>query len=217
MGQRREPRTQISLPVRIFGTDVNGRLFSENVMTVDISREGACLDGVKAEIKAGEIVGLTQGTNKGRFTVMWVGQQGSPQQGKIGLQNLAPQKPLWDMVLTSGADAFAHQSKGAERRLHPRVKTMNSVELHPNGQSAPIWGKAADLSLGGCFIEMPIPLTKGTLLKVGLWINERKLWLSGKVVNSRPGFGIGIQFTEVAREDLERMRQFLQGLSRLPL
>jgi len=64
---------------------------------------------------------------------------------------------------------------------------------------------------------MPIPLAKGTSLKVGLWINERKLWLSGKVVNSRPGFGIGIQFTEVAREDLERVRQFLQGLSRLPL
>ena len=218
MGERKEPRTQVSLPVRIFGTDIHGRPFSENVNTVDISREGARLNGVTAEIKAGEIVGVTHGPNKARFLVKWAGQPGSPQQGQVGLQNMSPQKPLWEVVLPgSGADSFGRQSKAAERRLHPRVKSMNSVELHPDGQSAPIWGKAADLSLGGCFVEMPMPLKKGTSLKVGLWINERKLWVSGKVVNSRPGFGIGIQFTEVAPEDLERMRQFLQSLTRLPL
>ncbi len=218
MGERKEPRTQTSLAVRIFGTDINGRAFSENVMTVDISREGARLAGVKTEIKAGEIIGLTHGSNKGRFSVKWVGQAGSPQQGQIGLQNIAPQKPLWEIALpASGADPFGRQSKGAERRKHPRIKSMNSVELHPDGQSAPIWGKAADLSLGGCFVEMPIPLKKGSSLKVGLWINERKLWVSGKVVNSRPGFGIGIQFTEITPDDLDRMRKFLQSLTRLPL
>jgi hypothetical protein len=65
---------------------------------------------------------------------------------------------------------------------------MNSAELHAEGQTAP-WGKATDLSAVGCFVEMPIPLKQGTLLKVGLWIQKDKLWLNGKVASSRPGFG----------------------------
>jgi len=35
MGKRREPRTPIELPVRIFGTDDSGKIFSENVTTMD--------------------------------------------------------------------------------------------------------------------------------------------------------------------------------------
>ncbi len=217
MGQRREPRTEVRLPVRIFGTDANGRAFSESVFTLDVSREGARLGGVQAQIKIGEIVGLTHGQNKGRFSVKWIGQPGSPPQGQLGLQNISPQKPLWDLNLpAAGLDSFGRQSKGAERRKHPRMKSMNSVELHPDDQSAPIWGKAVDLSLGGCFVEMPIPLKAGTPLKVGLWIKEHKIWLNGKVVNSRPGFGIGIQFAEISREDTERLQEFLSSITRLP-
>lgn len=216
MGQRREPRTETRLPVRIFGTDTNGKTFFENVTTLDISREGARLSGVQAQIKIGEIVGLSHGKNKGRFCVKWTGQPGSSQQGQVGLQNVAPQKPLWDATLpAAGPDSFGHQSLVAERRKHPRFKSINSVELHPDGHSAPIWGKALDLSLGGCFIEMPMPLKSGISLKVGLWIKERKLWLNAKVVSSRPGFGIGIQFAELSREDAERLQEFLSSITRL--
>jgi hypothetical protein len=93
---------------------------------------------------------------------------------------------------------------------------MNSVELHPEGQTAPIWGRAVDLSLGGCFVEMQIPLRPSTKVKVGIWINEVKLWANGKVVNSRPGFGIGIQFDEFSEADSTRLQQFLKSIVRLP-
>ena len=218
MGQRREPRTQIRLPVRIFGTDQDGRPFSENVFTIDVSREGARLQGVQARIKVGEIIGLSHGTNKGRFRVKWTGQIGSAAQGQIGLQNNDPRKALWTVALPEPKiDSYGRQSKAAERRLHPRLKSTNSVELHPDGQAAPIWGKASDLSLGGCFVEMPMPLKVGTSIKVGLWIKESKLWVTGKVVNSRPGFGIGVQFTAMTSEDADRLRTFLQSITRLPL
>lgn len=218
MGQRREPRTQVKLPVRIFGTDQDGRAFSENVTTIDVSREGARLEGVQAQIKLGETIGLVHGANKGRFCVKWIGQAGLPSQGHIGLQNLAPQKPLWDIAMPATVtDSFRGKGKAAERRAHPRLKSMNSLELHPDGQAAPIWGNAVDLSLGGCFVEMPIPLKLGTSLKVALWVRDIKVWVSGKVVNSRPGFGIGIQFTAIKPEDAERLRSFLQSITRLPM
>ena len=217
MGQRQEPRKEIRLPVRIFGTDDHGRAFSENVFTVDISRGGAKLTGVQSQIKPGEIIGMAYGHRKGRFLVKWVRQPPTSREGQIGLQNASPEKSIWDFPLPhAGIDEFGRQSAGAERRKHPRLKSDNSVELHPQGEVAPTWGKATDLSVGGCFVEMPIPLKQGTVLKLGLWIKESKLWLNGKVVNSRPGFGIGIQFMDLSHEDIERLRQFLRSTARVP-
>jgi hypothetical protein len=216
MGQRREPRTESKLPVRIFGSDANGRIFSENVFTIDISRSGAKLTGVQAQIKPGEIIGLTHGQNKSRFTVKWVGQPNTPKSGQIGVVNLTPEKSIWNVPLPEARiDPYRAQMTGSDRRRHPRMKSMNSVQLHPEGQAAPIWGKAADLSTGGCFVEMSIPLPIGTKLKIGLWLKDNKLLLQGKVVNSRPGFGIGVQFIEVPEADAENLRGFLSSITQV--
>ena len=112
-------------------------------------------------------------------------------------------------------DNYRVQTKG-ERRKYFRTSSMNSVELHPDGQSAPIWGRATDLSPGGCFVEMQVPLAVGSKVKVGIWVNETKLWATGNVVNSRPGFGIGVQFIDLSDADLDRLKQFLRSIARLP-
>ncbi|HUK26293.1 MAG TPA: PilZ domain-containing protein [Terriglobales bacterium] len=218
MGQRRELRKEVRLPVRIFGTDASGHVFSENVFTLDISRSGARLEGVQAQIKVGEIIGLSYKQNKGRFAVQWAGQPGTPRAGQLGLRNTALDKNIWEIslpVVTVDPHKPQGIAAGADRRQHPRLKCTNSVQLQPEGQPAPIWLKALDLSSGGCFIEMPMPLKQGTKVKIGLWVNENKLWLSGKVVNSRPGFGIGVQFTEVSESDAERLQLFLRSITQL--
>jgi len=217
MGQRRYPRSQVRLPVRIFGTDSSGAVFSENVFTAELSQNGARLTGVQSQIKVGEIIGLSYKQSKGRFCVKWAGQPGTPRANQLGLLNLTPDKPLWDVPLPKVVlDPHKPQGiSGADRRQHPRLICTNSVQLQPEGQPAPIWVKALDLSAGGCFIEMSMPLSRGTRLKIGLWINESKLWISGKVVNSRPGFGIGVQFTDISEADAERLEQFLKSITHL--
>jgi PilZ domain len=220
MGKRREPRQQVRLPVRIFGTDANGRAFSENVFTADVSRQGARIVGVRSQIKEGEVIGMSHGANKGRFAVRWVGGAGTDRAGEIGLANSTPDKTLWNLLLEPPrADTFVGakvtRQSGAERRGSPRLKCVNSVQLQPEGEPAPIWGKAIDLSVGGCFVEMPIPLRQGTRLKIAVWIKEAKLWATGKVVNSRPGFGIGVQFTSMSPQDTEQLRQYLTSITQL--
>jgi len=64
---------------------------------------------------------------------------------------------------------------------------------------------------------MPIPLKQGTTIKMALWLKETKLWVAAKVVSSRPGFGIGLQFSEMPEEDSNRLKEFLQSVSRLPV
>src|SRR2546427_13165762 len=64
---------------------------------------------------------------------------------------------------------------------------------------------------------MPIPLKQGTTIKMALWLKETKLWVAANVVSSRPGFGIGLQFSEMPEEDSNRLKEFLQSVSRLPV
>jgi hypothetical protein len=215
MGQRREPRSETRLAVRIFGTDAGGRVFSENVFTLDISYSGAKLSGVAARIKPGEVIGVTYGKNKGRFAVAWAGSPGTPQAGQIGVVNTSPEKYIWDLALPNAGVDLYKATSASDRRRDPRMKCVNSVQLHPEGQTAPIWGKAVDLSVGGCFVEMSIPLAVGTKLKIGLWLSENKLLLNGKVMNCRPGFGIGVQFSAVAPPAAEQIRLFLKSITHI--
>ena len=214
MGTRREPRVPARLPVRILGSDGNGKPFSENVNTIDISRYGAKLEGMQAQVLVGEVVGVTQGASKGRFVVQWAGQPGTPQAGQLGLLNHAPDKWTWETPLPPAyIDNFLAEARaGGERRRHPRAKSTNSVQIQGQGQSAPIWGKTVDLSEGGCFIELPIPLDQGTRAKLILWVKQSKLFATGKVISSRPGFGNGVQFTEMSALDTQKLGEFLQSL-----
>ena len=64
MGRRSQPRKQIELPVRIFGTDSGGQVFSVQALTINISRNGAELAGVRSKLSLDEIVGLSYGANR---------------------------------------------------------------------------------------------------------------------------------------------------------
>jgi PilZ domain-containing protein len=210
MGKRREPRKEIKVPVRIFGTDSDGQIFSEKVFTENISKQGVELSGLKAKPSIDEIVGLTYGTTKVHFRVKWVGKAGTPNGDHMGLLNITPEKPLWDFPLPEPQSDDYRPS--VDRRQHPRLRCSTSVELHPEEGSL-IWGKAADLSIGGCFVEMSITLKKDQKLKIGLWIDQVKVWVNGIVTSSTPGFGIGVKFIDMAEKDSERLQQHLKTLS----
>jgi hypothetical protein len=214
MGKRREPRKEIRVPVRIFGTDSGGQIFSEKVFTVNVSRQGVQLSGVQSQPNLDEIVGVTYGQTKAHFRVKWVGKRGSPQEGKMGLLNLSPEKSLWDFPLPPPAfDGSVRDAR--DRRASPRMKCTNSAEVYPSGETAPIRTRTADLSLGGCFMEMPNPLPKGTQIKIALWVKDLKLWAKAEVVTSTPGFGIGVKFTEMTEQDRNQLRQFIDSMVRI--
>jgi hypothetical protein len=50
----------------------------------------------------------------------------------------------------------------------PGTVAQNSVEIHVQ-EGVSFWGTVADLDLGGCYVEIPIPLELGKRLKVGIW------------------------------------------------
>ncbi len=211
MGRRREPRKEFQAQVRIFGTNSSGHTFSEQAVTVNVSRQGVELSGIQPQLKLDEIIGLTYGKNRVHFRVKWIGQPGTPSAGHVGLLNTSPDKPLWDFPLPA-TSPDTHQPKFAESRKHPRFKCNNSVEVHAQG-GASFWAKIADLSVGGCYVEMAIPLPVGAKVRVGIWIGETKSWAEGEVAYSTPGFGTGVKFTRISGSDLERIQQYLTTLT----
>lgn len=213
MGKRSEPRKDIQVPVRIFGTDSAGAVFSQKAVTVNISRTGVELAGVESQLAVEEIIGLSYGTNRVHFRVRWVGKANTPKAGHVGLRNVSRGKPLWDFPLDiAGKDPY--EPGMIERRQHPRYRCQNSIEIHiQNGAS--FWGTVADLGLGGCYVEMSIPIEVGTKLSVALWFGQNKAWAEAEVAHRTPGFGVGTRFTKISDLDLDVIRQYLNSLAPL--
>lgn len=212
MGKRREPRKDIKVPVRIFGTDSSGQIFSEKVFTTNVSRHGAELVDVRAQLSMDEIIGLTYGQTKGHFRIKWVGKPDTPKAGHVGLLNLSPEKPLWDFPLPQAGVDVTPAQDAHDRRRYPRFKSTNSIEIYPSGQTVPIRARTTDLSMGGCFIEMSNPVAKGTQIRVSLWLKDVKVWANCRVVTSTPGFGVGVEFSEMSDLEKTQLKQFIDGM-----
>jgi hypothetical protein len=102
MPKRREPRLSTPITVRLWGLDRNGKVFSQNVKTLNIASGGARLFGVTAQLERGFIVGLQCGNMRARFMVVWVGEKGSSREGQIGLR--VAENGLWSVALPRAAD-----------------------------------------------------------------------------------------------------------------
>lgn len=101
------------------------------------------------------------------------------------------------------------ESRRQERRQQPRKKVGVKIEVHLEGNAAPIRTKVADLTLGGCFVEMMFTLEIGMKVNIELWINHVKVSTGGIVVTRLRNRGNGIQFTQLTAEDRARLKQFL--------
>jgi CheY-like chemotaxis protein len=86
MSHRNEERTPLRLTALVWGMDGDGRVFMEQVQTLDISPLGARLKGLNRPVSVGTILGLQNGDNQGRFEVMWIGEPGSNREGQVGVR-----------------------------------------------------------------------------------------------------------------------------------
>ena len=213
MVSRREPRKDVRVPVRIFGTDAAGKTFNENVFTVNVSRGGAMVIEVKTQLKIGEVIGIVYGKSKSRYEVRWMGIPATPQQNLAGLQSVKSEEIIWDFPLPATTEDLVRARSLNERRQHPRRRCSLSVELHPASQESRIWGRISDISLGGCFVEMSSTLKEGTKVRLALWIQDKKLWAVGKVAAARLGSGVGIEFEEIKTDDREQLKRYLDTLA----
>jgi hypothetical protein len=97
-----------------------------------------------------------------------------------------------------------------DQRLHTRMKCRLTVELHPQGSAAPVFGNLIDISLGGCYVETAAILAPGSVVKVVFSMDKVDLNAEGTVARIHPGSGIAVQFKEMSRESRDKMYRILE-------
>lgn len=209
MGRRKQQRTAAKLAVKLWGTDSSGQPFIDAVLTRNISAEGVLLEGVRRSLKPGDAVGLTYKQKKARFRVTRVGEPGGAEEGLLGLENAEPGVLLWDVPLPPHApDNYMPAARLTERRRFPRFECKASVEVRLESGS-PVRGNLVDISLGGCYIEMMIPLPVSTQLNLTIWLDRCKLDTPGLVTSSHAGFGVGVKFIGMGKPERQALEHYL--------
>lgn len=107
MGNRREPRLQLDIQVKVCGMDTLGHPFVQTAYAVSVSRGGVRLTGVGPLVRVGEVVVVIYKQRKARFRVVWIGDVGQPEAGQAGLEAVEPNALIWDFALPSpGVDGY---------------------------------------------------------------------------------------------------------------
>jgi c-di-GMP-binding flagellar brake protein YcgR len=97
-------------------------------------------------------------------------------------------------------------------RHYPRFKAALSIELRPKGATVPLRTQTADISMGGCYVEMVFTHEVSTIMDITLWVGDSKVVLQGEIVSKHPSFGNGLRFTRITKEGEEKLTQYLESL-----
>jgi len=152
VGHRTHKRIAAVYPIRLWGLDANGKPFIEAATTHDVSRTGVLLKDVPAKLAVGDVIALKSGEAKCRFRVVWLGPEGTSEAGHVGLQNLEPEKQIWDLNLPQqSVDAYSRPPE-FEHRLWPRLQCSVSAEVGVANSPSRTRVIVTDINLGGCYV-----------------------------------------------------------------
>lgn len=96
----------------------------------------------------------------------------------------------------------------AERRHSDRKKLI--VDVHFNGGDATGIANTRDIGIGGLYMTTSTTLDTGTLVFMKMTVGGRELALSGVVVYSDPGHGVGIRFHGLSDENASILKNELE-------
>lgn len=217
---RKEPRITAVLPVRVFGMDATGKPFNAVVHTLNISRTGALLANVDAQLNIGDIIGIQKGLSKAKFRVQWVGERGTPSQGQLGVECTEPDKTIWELqeLTPNSRDHEAeraknrssvHQERQGERRSSPRHPCDIGVQISADSSSVRLWSRCTDISENGAYLESRSPMVVGSKFILTIFLEPDQLVVPAVVRTSFPGMGMGVQFQFDAEEKSEKLREYI--------
>jgi CheY-like chemotaxis protein len=114
-----------------------------------------------------------------------------------------PRPELKDSALVSNA---------GNRRGEQRLACKLGAEVYRLGTNVPNRCSLSDISEGGCYVEMPSPLSGQSGVEILVRTADTKLRIQGQVITTHPGFGMGVRFMfrdSVEREEILRLLAIL--------
>ncbi len=223
MGNRRKLRLKMVVPVRIWGTDVEGKPFSQLAHTLDITSSGARLGGMRVLLNARDVVWLQCRHRKAQFRVVWTGRPGGAREHQVGIECIESERSIWGLELDAEQAADAYQAPGAvgesqgkEHRRHIRYPVTGRVEVrNPYASSGGFAAQLGDVSSSGCYIQTPTPWPISSPVRLAFRIAKFEVVMRGMVRTHHPDVGMGVEFTEpYSPEDGIRFQQLMDTLEK---
>jgi CheY-like chemotaxis protein len=105
-------------------------------------------------------------------------------------------------------------SNAGNRRGELRFACKLGAEVYRLGTTVPNRCILSDISEGGCYVEMPSPLSGQSGVEILVRTTDMKFKIRGQVLATHPGFGMGVRFTfrdSVEREEILRLLAVLSA------
>ena len=115
--ERRDPRIDMALPVRLTAAADGGPPLEQEVITVNVSWQGAHLKGIRGKLRPGSKISLARGNKQEAFQVEWAGEEHTARAGQIGVSAINSESSFWDDVL--GAQSASEKASEPGTRSQP--------------------------------------------------------------------------------------------------
>jgi len=96
---RKKPRVPKTFRVIVKGIDPKGHPFAQTAYTVDLSQDGARLDGIGFLTTPGQTIEVRRRWRKARYRVVWIGHVGTSESNQVGVYRLQSEKDIWRVEL----------------------------------------------------------------------------------------------------------------------
>jgi hypothetical protein len=113
------------------------------------------------------------------------------------------------------ADSGQSAATERDRRRYPRVGTHVQIEIREEGNDVPMRLETTDLSRGGCYVQLLIPLSVGLRVRLTLWLDGYPAVIQGVVVTRHPQYGNGIMFVDFDSGTDQRLKRYLEIASQV--
>jgi len=131
-----------------------------------------------------------------RFLREWLESRESAEAGQLTL----------DMPLeTPNASLLA-----SDRRIQSRHACHLGADVYRIGSGVPNRCSLSDISVGGCYVELPSPFPSGTKVEVMVRTDDFKFRSYGSVQVVHPGFGMGVEFESHTREQADQVDRLIK-------
>jgi hypothetical protein len=196
------------LPIQIWGTDARGSIFRQSVSARDVSETGALLDGLKQKLDVGDLIGVKYHHNRAHVRITGIEEVASGQSSLCSVQLMDSATCPWKDVLPKMVSDESRRPK--ERRRHERYPIPVGLEIRQYSD-IPMHVRATDVSAGGCYVETMLPLSKGTEMRLTIWLESGRMATKGIVRTSHIAVGMGIEFLDMTLAEVDLLERFLQA------
>ena len=201
------------LPVLVWGTAANGKMFREHVTAKELTHDGALLIGMPYPISMGDLIGLQYKECKVHVRVTGIPQSSGSNSWSLRVELLKKSRCPWagmESVAPPATLIPVSSDMSRERRQCPRYPLSLPIHIQVNDAGGPIFLHTTDISASGCYIETIFPLLKGLEVNVILRLDSALLVCNGIVRTSDVNVGMGIEFLGLSEIERATLSTYIQ-------